>query len=58
MTNTNGNISREVFIKEIIHGEIKHYDVIVECYLFSKNSEKRKIQRFEKECKQYKQIDI
>ena len=45
----NGNSSREVYIKDIIHGEIKTYDVFVQCSLFANNKEKRKVQRFEKE---------
>jgi len=45
----NGKCSTEIYKKEVIHGELKRYDDIVECFRFVNDIKKVKVQRFEKE---------
>ena len=42
-------VLKERYVKKIVHGELKRYDDLVECYLEAKGSKKLKVQSFEKE---------
>ena len=44
----NMEVSKERYLRSVIHGDVKQYDELVECYLEAKGTTKFKIQNFDK----------